>query len=386
MIFNFDNPWADNKNASNKQNFRSPQSNKSFLDEIYDFFGKNTPNFTEMRSFWVGIALLLILLLVGSGLYLIEPNEIGVIVRFGKYDRISGPGLHWKMPTPIEQLDVVNTTRIRREHIGFQDVTLEEDRNPMFGIIRGRKQNTTIDVDVNNESLPSESYHLTGDENVVDLRFFVQWKISDPVNYIFKIKNTTEKENETVKLAAQSAMRQVIGVVSLYDALSEQRSYIEQQTYNMLQKILDSYESGIEVVSLGILYSYVAPEVRDAYRDVQAAKADQQKLINQAEAYRNDALHRAQGNADEIEQRSLGYKESTVKAALGEKIRFELMQKQYALSKNVIKTKMYMDAMQFILSGNNKVITGKDVKVFLNTSKESDNIDNKAIVKGDSLD
>ncbi|AWD32987.1 Modulator of FtsH protease HflK [Candidatus Fokinia solitaria] len=381
-IFNFDNPWTDNKSDNNKSNFKSSQ--KNFLDEIYDSFKKNAPNLTGMRGFWLGIALLLIIIFVGSGLYLIEPNEIGVIVRFGKYDRISGPGLHWKIPAPIEQLDVVNTTRIRREHIGFQSVSSEEDRDSMLTIMKLRRTDTTSDTD-NNESLPSESYHLTGDENVVDLRFFVQWKISNPVNYIFKIKNTTEKENETVKLAAQSAMRQVIGVVSLYDALSERRSYIEQQTHNMLQDILNSYESGIEVVSLGILYSYVAPEVRDAYRDVQAAKADQQKLINQAEAYRNDALHRAKGNADEIEQHSLGYKESTIKAALGEKIRFELMQKQYAASKNIIKTKMYMDAVQSLLANNNKIITGKDVKVFLSTWKDS-STDSKTAMKEEALD
>ena len=199
---------------------------------------------------------------------------------------------------------------------------------------------------------------LTGDENIIDLHFFVQWKIKDAYNYVFKIRDISSESN-TLRLSAESAMREVMGLVKLNDAISEQRQDIERQARIILQKMLDEYQTGIEVVNLGVLYSYVPSEVKDAYRDIQAAKADKEREINQAYAYRNDILPKARGRVFSILEEAKGKRETIISEAQGQANKFTSIYNEYKVVPELTKKRLYIEAMESILANKEKILMTK---------------------------
>jgi membrane protease subunit HflK len=201
---------------------------------------------------------------------------------------------------------------------------------------------------------------LTGDENIIDLHFFVQWKIKDSYNYVFKIRDISSESN-TLRLSAESAMREVMGLVKLNDAISEQRQDIEKKAKVILQKMLDEYQTGIEVVNLGILYSYVPSEVKDAYRDIQAAKADKEREINQAYTYRNDILPKARGQVFAILEEAKGKKETIISEAQGQANKFTSIYNEYKVVPELTKKRLYIEAMETILADKEKILITKGV-------------------------
>src|ERR1700732_2069657 len=225
---------------------------------------------------WIAIgALVIIGGWVASGIYTVDPDQVGVVLRFGAYNRTTEPGLNYHLPSPIEKVLTPSVTRVNRTEIGY--------RGAEASGIRGAAT----------RQVPEEALMLTGDENIVDINFTVFWVIKDAKAYLFNIRGP----DATVKSAAESAMREVIGETPIAQALAEGRGKIETDTHSLLQAILNAYGAGIEVTQLQLLKVDPPGPVIDAFRDVQRALADRARLRNEAEAYRNDVIPRGGGPA-----------------------------------------------------------------------------------------
>lgn len=357
-LLTFDNPWGHDTPSKEKDQGKQKIPNND-IDELIKKGQEKIVNFLTKKSqklhkdsepvnttpvvlaFFLG----LLFIWLATGFYTIDTDEEGVVMRFGKYIRTATPGLNYKLPAPIEIVEKVSVTRINKEMIGLKTFS--------------SKSSIGSNLDEADSSNPKESQMLTGDENIIDMHFFVQWYIKSAKDYLFNIKDDIGES--TIKVSAESAMREVIGRVKISDALSEQRQEIEQRVKKMLQDLLNNYNSGIEVVSVGILYSYVAPEVRDAYRDIQSAKADKEKEINEAFAYKNDIIPRARGEAQAIIEEAKAYKESVIARATGEAERFKNIVSQYQNAKDATRKRMYIEAMEQIIKDLDKVIVDKSV-------------------------
>ncbi len=284
-----------------------------------------------------GMGILLILVVIVaiwglSGFYRVGVDENGVVLRFGKYIETTLPGLHYHLPTPIETVFTPKVTRINRTDVGFQGAAESG---------RGRV------VNVNEESLM-----LTGDENIVDINFIVQWRIADARDYLFNLQNPIT----TVKAVAESAMREVVGVTAIDDVISEQRTQVELATLALMQKTLDLYGAGIEVTEVKLAKADPPAQVIDAFRDVQAAKQDQERKRNEAEAYRNDIIPRAKGEAAQIEFQADAYKRQTVAEAEGEAARYLSVLTEYTKAKDVTRRRLYLETMEDVFAGMNKIV------------------------------
>lgn len=354
----FENPWDDGTPNTRKDQPPKKETKGSIdfeallqqeLQKWKNLFSKKSggqdgneaPKPLKVLSIIIAV---LSIIWLATGFYTVDTDEEGVVMRFGKYNRTSTPGLNYKLPAPIENVQKISVTRINKEVIGLKTHTT----------IKPQELNDDTD-----SSIPKESQMLTGDENIIEMHFFVQWYVKSAKDYLFNIKDDVGES--TIKVCAESAMRQVVGLVKISEALSEQRQEIEQRVKTMLQDLLNGYHSGIEIVNVGILYSYVAPEVRDAYRDIQSAKADKEKEINEALAYKNDIIPRARGEAQSIIEESKGYKEAVIFQASGESERFKSVYDQYQSSREITKKRLYIEAMEGILKDINKVIVDKSV-------------------------
>lgn len=267
-----------------------------------------------------------------SGIYRVQPDEQGVVRRFGEYVRTEQPGLRYHLPAPIEMVDTPKVTLVNRLEVGYRSGT--DSRRPGGGDIL------------------DESLMLTGDENIIDIDFTVLWVIKDAGNYLFKIRDPAN----TVKMAAESAMREVIGRTDIQPALTEARQDIEQQTKALLQTMLDEYQSGIEITQVQLQKVDPPAPVVDAFNDVQRARQDRERLRNEAEAYRNDIIPRARGEAEQLIQQASAYREQVVNLAQGDAQRFAQVLAAYSQAPEVTARRMYLETMQEVLGGTNKVI------------------------------
>ncbi len=282
-----------------------------------------------------GIVLLIVIWLV-SGLYRVLPDEQGVVLRFGKFISTTQPGLNYHIPYPIETVLTPKVTKVNRIDVGFRSAS---DSGRTSGI----------------DDVSEESLMLTGDENIVNIDFSVFWVIKDAGKFLFKIQSPVE----TVKAAAETAMRQVIAKSNLQPILTEGRSSIEIETQDIIQSILDEYESGIQVTQVQTQKADPPDQVIDAFRDVQAARADMERSKNEAEGYANDVIPRARGDAAKILQEAEAYKQQVVAAAEGEASRFIAIYSEYAKAKKVTQERMYLETMEKVLADINKVIIDK---------------------------
>ena len=283
---------------------------------------------------------LIILLVVWtlSGLYRVLPDEQGVVLRFGKFVKTTQPGLNYHLPFPIENVLTPKVTKVNRMDIGFRS---ERDS--------GFSSGGVADV-------PEESLMLTGDENIVNIDFSVFWVIKDAGNFLFKIQDP----EGTVKAAAETAMREVIARSDIQPILTEGRSVIEADTQEIIQKILDEYTSGIQITQVQTQKADPPDQVIDAFRDVQAARADMERSKNEAEAYANDVIPRARGEAAKILQAAEAYKKEVVAKAEGEASRFLSIYNEYAKAKKVTQERMYLETMEEVLADINKIIIDKN--------------------------
>ncbi len=275
-----------------------------------------------------------------TGFFRVQPNQQAIQLVFGKpYGKPAEPGLHYNLPSPIGDVVVVNVQDQRRVVIGSRGAS--QDRPAARGGVRPAS---------------TENLMLTGDENIVDIEFAVLWQIKDVLKYAFDVRNP----EENVRDAAEAAMREVIGRSNLQYAQTEGRSRIEQDTKDLLQRILDEYGLGVRISNVQLLRVDPPQEVIAAFRDVQAARADKEKSINEANTYRNQVLPRAGGEAESIIQRAEAYKAETVARASGDAQRFTKVQEQYDKARDVTTERLYLDTMEEVLRNVNKVLVDKN--------------------------
>jgi membrane protease subunit HflK len=283
----------------------------------------------------IAVAVIVVLWLA-SGFYRVQPDEVGVVLRFGAYDRMTQPGLNYHLPVPIESALTPSVTRVNRTEIGYRS-----------GEFSGGGQ----------RQLPEEALMLTGDENIVDINFTVFWVIKDAKAYLFNIRDP----DVTVKSAAESAMREIVGQIPIAVALAEGRGKIESDTQHLLQRILDSYGSGIDITQVQLAKVDPPAPVIEAFRDVQRALADRERLRNEAESYRNDILPKARGAAAQIRQDAEAYRAEITNRAQGDADRFTEVYKAYKASEDVTAQRLYLETMEEILKNSNKVILDKSL-------------------------
>ena len=283
--------------------------------------------------------IILVVIWALSGLYRVLPDEQGVVLRFGKFVNTTQPGLNYHFPYPIESALTPKVTKVNRIDIGFRS-----ERDSGFGTGGG-----VADV-------PEESLMLTGDENIVNIDFSVFWVIKDAGKFLFKIQDP----QGTVKAAAETAMREVIARSNIQPILTEGRSIIEIDTQEIIQQILDVYNSGIQITQVQTQKADPPDQVIDAFRDVQAARADMERSKNEAEAYANDVIPRARGEAAQILQAAEAYKKQVVAQAEGEASRFLSIYNEYAKAKVVTQERMFLETMEKVLADIDKVIIDKN--------------------------
>jgi membrane protease subunit HflK len=355
-ISKFENPW-DNKNKPGKEELdeiikKGQQRLLDFLNQKNHknnrngFGGGNdsgTPDFSKFLNSKLIITVLLVLTVMwlSTGFYTVQPDEEAVVLRFGKYSRTAPSGLNYRLPYPIEKVMKVSVTRVNKEEIGFQS--------------SGKR--ITNRQELLENTISEESQMLTTDENIVDINFEVQWVIVDAKKFLFNVRDLYNEN--TVKSTAESAMREVIGLAKITDVLAEERSKTEQSTKILLQSILDSYDMGVNIVRVQLLRVDPPQEALDAYRDVQNAKQDKEQEINKAFAYRNDIVPRARGEAEKVIQEAEGYKKKVIADAQGEAERFNSVYEQYKKAKDVTRKRMYLETMEEILRGMDKIILDK---------------------------
>jgi len=307
--------------------------------DVEELLRRSQDKFKSMMPGGVGSSRGIILIVIGiitvwlfSGFYRVQPGEQGVELLFGKFVKVTPPGLNYWPPAPIGQVFKPNVELTNQITIGYRP----------NGDARS----------AGSRDVPQESLMLTGDQNIIDVDFVVQWRIKNAADYLFNIRNP----DATVKLAAESAIREVIGQTTLEDALTVKRGEVEAKTKELLQSILDSYGAGVFVVEIKQQKVDPPSEVIDAFNDVQRAKQDQERSVNEAVAYRNDIVPRAKGEAARMIQEALAYKEKVTKEAEGEAERFLSVYEAYKTGKDVTIERLYIERMQSVLQNSEKII------------------------------
>jgi len=288
----------------------------------------------------IGLALLAaVALWLGSGIYRVDAGHQGVVMYFGEHKPLddTGPGLHWYYPAPIGNVLTPNVEAVRRIDVGFRSA----------GDVSAFNRNMAGGRDVLEESLM-----LSKDQNITDVDFTVQWKISNAGDYLFNIRDP----EMTVKAAAESAMREVIGQTELQNALTRDRQLVADKTRELLQRILDDYKAGIHITQVQLLKVDPPSQVIDAFNDVQSARQDKDRKINEAQAYANQIVPTARGDAAKMIQEAEAYKERVIKDAEGEAKRFLSVYETYKAAKDVTKQRLYLETMEEVLRNSNKVI------------------------------
>jgi membrane protease subunit HflK len=318
----------------------TPPDIDAIIKDIQNKINKFLPGGSKSGGKPIGLILIILLFVwLASGLYRVLPDEQGVVLRFGKFIKTTQPGLNYHIPFPVETVETPKVTKVNRMDIGFRS-----ERDSGFSSGGG-----VADV-------PQESLMLTGDENIVNIDFSVFWVIKDAGKFLFEIQDP----EGTVKAAAETAMREVIAKSDIQPILTEGRAKIEIETQEIIQSILDEYNSGIQITQVQTQKADPPDQVIDAFRDVQAARADMERSKNEAEAYANDVIPRARGEAAKILQAAEAYKQKVVASAEGEASRFVSIFNEYDKAKEVTQERMYLETMEKVLADIEKVIIEKN--------------------------
>jgi len=283
-----------------------------------------------------GFYILLFVIIIGwlaTGIYRVNTDEQGVVLRFGEWVKTTDPGLHYHLPFPIETVIKPKVTTINRIDVGFI----------------GSSDNQSIRRSGN---LANERQMLTGDENIVDVEFSVFWKIDDPAKFLFNV----EQQEQTIKSVAESAVREIVANTPIQNVLTSDRGLIESDGRIQIQSVLDSYEAGVYIERVNLTKVDPPAQVIEAFRDVQKAEADRERSVNQAETYKNDILPRARGEASQMIQQAEGYKAEVIARAEGEASRFTSVYEEYRQAKDVTRKRIYLETMEKILGDIDKVM------------------------------
>jgi membrane protease subunit HflK len=287
----------------------------------------------ERTRFWVKrlwpLALAAVVLIwVATGVYTVQPGEVGVVRHFGFEATRTGPGLNYHLPWPIQQVDVVNVEAIRRAEIGFRTQEGQAAR------------------------VASEALMLTGDENIVDTQLIVQYRVSDPSKYLFRLRDP----DDALRNATEVAVRSAIGKMKIDDVLTTGRGDAQERARVFLQQLLDTYDSGLHVTDVKLQVVDPPEQVKDAFQEVVRAREDRERLINEARAYREDILPRARGQAQEQIRAAEAYKEQRVIEANGDVAKFAAVLQEYLKSKEVTRDRLHLETVERVLSRVDKIV------------------------------
>lgn len=287
--------------------------------------GGNTPS----PGFAPGIGLIAVIIAlvwVGSGFYIVDESQRGVVLRFGKNVEVTQPGPRWHLPFPVETVEIVNLSQVRTVAVGYRD-------------------------NVKNKML-KESLMLTDDENIIDIQFAVQYFLKDPADYLFNNRSP----DENVRQAAETAIREVVGKSKMDFVLYEGREQVADSATKLIQEILDRYKSGILISKLTMQNAQPPEQVQAAFDDAVKAGQDKERQKNEGQAYANDVIPRASGTAARLIQESEGYKESVIANAEGDASRFKQVLVEYRKAPAVTRDRMYLDMMQQVMGNVSKVM------------------------------
>lgn len=304
-------------------------------DVVRKFEESVQSSFKSVKNRLPGAWVLLIIALIvwtASGIYIVSPDEVGVVKRFGEMVRTTQPGPHWHVPYPVESVLKPRVTKVHRVELGFRTVSPGPPA-------RYRE-------------VPSEALMLTGDANIVALEFIVQYRIKDAVAFLFNIR---EKE-KTIKDAAEAAMREVVGKNRIDEVLTEGKLQVQEDTKILLQEILDRYESGLKVDAVQLQDVLPPKQVIAAFKDVASAKEDKEKTENLSMGYRNDILPKAKGMAEQIINEAQAYKEAKISQAKGDVSRFLQVLQEYRKAEDVTRTRIYLETMEEVMGRMEKII------------------------------
>ncbi len=278
------------------------------------------------RAIYPYVILVAAIAWIASGVYIVPPDSMGVVRRFGQYTgALQAPGPHYRWPWPIEEVDVVPILNVRRTEIGFRTIKA------------GPPAET--------QSVPAEALMLTGDENIVSAQMIVQYRIADPTLFLFNVQNA----DRMLKEAGEASLRQVMGLNKVDDALTTGRGQIQEETRDLLQRILNNNRAGLLVTEVRLQAVQPPQQVEGSFKDVVSALEDRARLVNEAEGYREDILPKARGQAQQILREAEGYREQRVRIAKGDADRFISILKEYLQAKDVTRQRMYLETMEQVL-------------------------------------
>jgi len=336
-------PGGDKKDPWSGQGNSSPpdldEAIRNLQEKFSKFFGGgsggNSPmgEFPNKNTFLLGAAVIALLWLA-SGFYIVDEGNNGVETRFGEYIATTQSGLNWHFPAPIEHVDIVNVKQQRYIEIGYRSAGAEQ--------LTG--------------SVPKEALMLTKDENYVDVRLAVQYQVKDAKDFLFNLPNPSE----TLKQVTESAQRGVIGSNVMDFVLTEGRSEIVAQIKKDIQEIMDGYQSGVQIISVNLQDVQPPEQVQNAFADAIKAREDQQRLINEAQAYANDVVPKARGGGARLLQEAEGYKEQAIAQAIGETSRFSKLYTEYKKAPEITRKRLYIESIESVLAETDTLLV--DVK------------------------
>ena len=301
-----------------------------FEGKVINLYDSKVARFFKRLGYLIIVAIVVIYFL--TGIYVVGPDEVGMVKTLGKFSQQVPPGLHYHLPYPFQTVVKPKVTELRRIEIGFR--TLHSGPPP------------------HQRLFPEESLMLTGDENIVDCQYIVQYRISDPYSYLFLIRDA---EN-AVRNAAEAAMREVVGKKSIDEVLTVGRSDVQQEARSLMQDILDTYQSGVDVVAVQLQDVQPPQEVAAAFRDVASARVDRVRFINQAQAYRNQIVPQARGEAAKILEEAQAFQATVTREAEGEAARFLKVLSEYQLNPDVSRERIFLETMEAVWPQVNKFI------------------------------
>ncbi|MBF0184056.1 MAG: FtsH protease activity modulator HflK [Magnetococcales bacterium] len=304
------------------------------IDKMIEQMRERLQGKLQGNRFWSLVGTLALLLWMATGIYLVAPDEKGVVMRFGRYVETTDSGPHYHLPYPIETVYTPKVTQVQRVEIGYRT--------------RGR---TTVNV-------AEEALMLTGDENIIDINMSVQYRLEEAgaANFLFNVKNPSSDPHMLVRNASEASIRQVIGRNSIDTALTTGKEKIQADTKQTLQAILDAYRSGLRVIAVQLQQVAPPEEVIHAFKDVASAREDRERAINEAEGYANDILPKAKGEAAKQIQEAEAYKTAKQTKAEGDVHRFLSLLNEYNKAKEITRTRLYLETMEKILPDINKVV------------------------------
>ncbi|MBX3745012.1 MAG: FtsH protease activity modulator HflK [Verrucomicrobiae bacterium] len=317
---------------SYKYNDKEPpldQQLGQILEQGQEWLRRNLPG-RQLTGLLALAGAAVVVLWLASGAYIVEPGHVGVVRTFGKETARTEPGLNYRVPWPVQRVDVVSVEQIRRVEVGF----------------RGGQR------------IHEEAMMLTGDENIVEAQMVVQYRIADPSRYLFRLRDP----EGALRTATEVSLRSVVGGMTIDQVMIEERARVQEDARSFIQRLMDNYESGLSITEVRLQAADPPDQVRDAFHDVVRAREDKERLINQAMGYQADVLPKARGEAERILREAEGYREERVLLARGESARFLSVLDEYSKAKDVTRERLHLETVEKILPNIDKVIMGSETQ------------------------